>query len=74
LHVILVSFFVVTVFFDRRISPVFIYAIADAALLMFGYLAFFHDAPHSTLIESSSGYVVNLIILFPIATDGALFG
>jgi len=51
LHVILVAFFAVTVILNPRIGPVFIYAIADAALLIFAYLAFFHVAPHRSFFE-----------------------
>jgi hypothetical protein len=50
LHVIPVAFLVITVILDPGIAPVFIYAIADTTLLMFGYLAIFHVAPHKSIL------------------------
>jgi hypothetical protein len=69
LHVIPVSFFAAIAVLDLGITPVFIYAIADAALLMLGYPAFFHDAPHiSILIQPYFSNMIRLTIKFPIAT------
>jgi hypothetical protein len=69
LHVIPIAFFIITVFLGPGISPIFVYAIADTALLIFAYLAFFHVAPHNSILrQSTSGDKFSLIILFPIAT------